>query len=44
MTTVTDQVNPWLMPRRTLADTTQAQVGARMRMIGTGTRGQPVTG
>ena len=36
MMTVVDQVRPWLMPSRTLANTTQPQVGAQMRIRGTG--------
>jgi hypothetical protein len=37
MMTVVDQVNPWLIPRRTLAATTHAHVGAQINMSGIGT-------
>lgn len=36
MTTVVDQVRPWLMPSRMFAATTQPQSGAQMSMSGTG--------
>ena len=41
MMTVVDQVSPWLTPSRTLATTTQPQVGAQISSSGTGTRDQP---
>ncbi len=36
MTTVVDQVRPWLMPSSTLAATTHHQFGAVMSISGTG--------
>ena len=36
MITVVDQVSPWLTPSRTLANTTQPQVGAHINSNGTG--------
>ena len=36
MTTVVDQVRPWLMPSRTLAATTHPQSGAQISMAGMG--------
>jgi hypothetical protein len=44
MITVVDQHKPWLMPSRTLAATTQPQLGAQMISSGTGTpTSQPAT-
>src|SRR5262249_32171919 len=44
MITVVDQVKPWFRPSRTLAATTQAQLGAQIRRSGTGRpTSQPVT-
>ena len=37
MTTVVDQVSPWLTPRSTFAATTQPQLGAQISSSGTGT-------
>ena len=34
--TVIDQVNPWLIPSRTLAQITQPQSGAQIKIMGTG--------
>ena len=36
ITTVVDQVRPWLMPRITLAATIQPQEGPKMSISGTG--------
>ncbi len=41
MMTVVDQVRPWLTPSRTLANTTQPQVGAHMSSSGTGCTDDP---
>src|SRR5690349_11754033 len=44
MMTVVDQHSPWLTPSRTLANTTQPQLGAQMRSSGTGSAAtQPAT-
>ena len=44
MITVVDQVRPWLTPSRTLAATTQPQVGAQINRSGTGMpTSQPAT-
>ncbi len=44
MTTVVDQVRPWLMPSSTLAATTQPQDGAQISSSGTGRAiSQPAT-
>ncbi len=44
MMTVVDQVRPWLMPSRTLAATTQRQLGAQISSSGTGmANNQPLT-
>jgi hypothetical protein len=44
MTTVVDQVRPWLTPSTTFAATTQPQVGAQMSRRGTGSAStQPAT-
>ena len=37
MTTVVDQVRPWLMPSSTLANTTHPHVGAQISSSGIGT-------
>jgi hypothetical protein len=36
MMTVVDQVSPWLIPSKTLAATTQPQLGAQISSNGTG--------
>lgn len=36
MMTVSDQVRPWLMPSRTLANSTHPHVGAQINSSGTG--------
>ena len=41
MTTVVDQVSPWLMPSSTLANTTQPHVGAHMSSNGIGRADDP---
>ena len=44
ITTVVDQVRPWLTPSSTLATMTQVQDGAQINMNGTGTAtSQPAT-
>jgi hypothetical protein len=44
MMTVVDQVSPWLIPSRTFAATTHAQLGAQISSSGTGSPiSQPIT-
>jgi hypothetical protein len=44
MITVVDQQSPWLTPSRTLAATTQPQLGAQISSSGTGSpASQPAT-
>ena len=43
MMTVVDQVSPWLIPSKTLAATTQPQLGAQISSSGMGATSQPTT-